>query len=178
MAEIPVEKKNNLTWLWILLAIIVAALLLWWLLGDDDGDTEQLAGDTVAIEQSADTTPAAETGEMTIAAVVANPDAFYGEEGFTGTVNVGGPLTDRGFWIENDGARMFAVVIDEPAERRVDINPGQTLTLDGGTIREASTISAEGIEGVPLDQDTMNAIADQDAVLVIDEANITIDEDA
>ena len=29
VAEIPVEKKNNLTWLWIVLAIIVAALLLW-----------------------------------------------------------------------------------------------------------------------------------------------------
>ena len=90
MAEIPVEKKNNLTWLWIVLAIIVAALLLWWLLGDDDGDTEQIAGDTVAIEQSADTTTTEDAGEMTIAAIVADPEAYYGQEGFTGTVNVGG----------------------------------------------------------------------------------------
>ena len=178
MAEIPVEKKNNLTWLWIVLAIIVAALLLWWLLGDDDGDTEQIAGDTVAIEQSADTTTTEDTGEMTIAAIVADPEAYYGQEGFTGTVNVGGPLTDRGFWIENDGARMFALIIDKPVERPKDINPGATLRIDGGTIRNASEISAEGIEGDALDQDTMDAIADQQAVLLVDEASITIEEEA
>lgn len=180
MAEIPVEKKSNFTWLWILLAVVVAALLLWWLLADNDGDADQLEGDTVAVEQSIDTDDGitATAAGMTIAAIVADPDAYYGEEGFEGTVTAGGPLTDRGFWIENDGARMFAIVIDEPAERRVDINPGATLRLDGGTIRQASSISAGQIEGVPLDQDTMDAIADQNAVLVIDESNIIIEDDA
>lgn len=176
MAEIPVEKKSNLKWLWILLLVLLAALLLWWLLADDDGDAD-LNGDPVAVEQTADT-QVAEAGAMTIAAIVANPDAYYGEEGFEGTVTVGGPLTDRGFWIENDGARMFAIVIDEPAERRVDINTGATLALNGGTIRDASEISAEGIAGDPLDQDTMNVLADQQAVLLIDESNITIEDEA
>ena len=181
MAEIPVEKKSSFNWLWLLLIAIVAAVLLWWLFAADDGDADDLEGDSVAVEESLDTqseTLPAAAGAMTIASIVANPEGYYGKEGFEGTVTAAGPLTDRGFWIENDGARMFAIVIDEPAERRVDINPGQTLTLDGGTIREASTISADGIEGVPLDQDTMDALADQNAVLVIDEANITIEEDA
>ena len=178
MAEIPVEKKSNMKWLWIVLLALLAALVLWWLLSDDDG--EQADGEPVAIEQSADTQTAdtATVGAMTIGAIVANPEAFYGEEGFEGTVTVGGPLTDRGFWIENDGARMFALVIDEPAERRIDINPGATLRLDGGIIRQASTISAEDIEGDALDQDTMDVIADQDAVLVIDESNMTIEDEA
>ncbi|GAB5349395.1 hypothetical protein [Alteriqipengyuania sp. 357] len=180
MAEIPVEKKSSSKWLWILLLAIVAALLLWWLLADNDGDADNLDGDTVAVEESIDTAdePVATAGAMTIAAITANPAEYYGKEGFEGTVAAAGPLTDRGFWIENDGARMFAIVIDAPAERRIDINPGQTLMLNGGTIREASTISAEGIEGDALDEDTMNVIADQDAVLVIDESNITIEEDA
>ena len=180
MAEIPVEKKSNLKWLWILLAVLVAALLLWWLLADNDGDADQLAGDTAAVEQTV--APADENAAtpavMTIAAIVANPDAYYGKEGFEGTVTAAGPLTDRGFWIENDGARMFALVIDAPAERRIDINPGATLRLDGGTIRQASTISADQIEGDALDQDTMDVLADQNAVLVIDEANITIEDAA
>ena len=88
------------------------------------------------------------------------------------------PLTDRGFWIENDGARMFALIIDQPVERPKDINPGATLRIDGGTIRNASEISAEGIEGDALDQNTMDAIADQQAVLLVDEANITIEDEA
>ena len=176
MAEIPVEKKSSSKWLWIFLLVLLAALLLWWLFADNDGEADQLNGDTAAIEQSADTMAVADN--MTIAAILANPAEYYGATGFEGTVTAGGPLTDRGFWIENDGARMFAIVIDEPAERRVDINPGATLRLDGGTIRDASEISAEGIEGETLDQDTMNVIADQKAVLVIDEANITIEDDA
>ncbi|MBB3035245.1 hypothetical protein [Alteriqipengyuania lutimaris] len=166
-------------WLWIVLLALLAALVLWWLLADDDG--EQAAGEPVAVEQGtdpeiADTTAAA--GAMTIGAILANPEAFYGEEGFEGTVTVGGPLTDRGFWIENDGARMFALVIDDPIDRTIDINTGATLRLDGGTIREGSTIAADEIEGDGLDQDTMDVIADQDAVLVIDESNITIEDEA
>lgn len=181
MAEIPVEKKSNLTWLWIVLAIVLIGLLLWWVLAEDD-DVEALEGDAAAIEQpydaEGDPMAAGTEGEMTIAAILANPQAYYGQEGFETTATVGGPLTDRGFWIENDGARMFAIVIDQPAERPIDINPGATLRIDGGTLREASTITADGIEGDPLDEDTMEVIADQDVVLVVDEANITIEQDA
>ena len=73
---------------------------------------------------------------------------------------------------------MFALIIDQPVERPKDINPGATLRIEGGTIRNASEISAEGIEGDALDQDTMDAIADQQAVLLVDEASITIEEEA
>ena len=79
--------------------------------------------------------------------------------GITNEVDVAGPLTDRGFWVENDGARMFAIVIDEPAERQIDINPGMTLELNGGTVREASSISETDIEVDPLDEDNMRTVA-------------------
>ena len=101
---------------------------------------------------------------------------YLGQEGFTNEVDAAGPLTDRVFGVENDGARMFALVIDEPAERQIDINPGITLELNGGTVREASSISATDIEGDTLDEDTMRVISDQEAVLVIDEDNMrTVD---
>ena len=54
---------------------------------------------------------------------------------------------------------MFAIVIDEPAERQIDINPGMTLELNGGTVREASSISETDIEVDPLDEDNMRTVA-------------------
>lgn len=178
MAEIPVEKKSSMSWLWILLALILAALLLWWLFSAGDDDEFEPVGDEVAVVETVDTEAvdgtAAPGGAMTLAAILANPSAYYGREGFTGEVTVAGPLTDRGFWIENEGNRMFAIVIDQPAERPIDINPGATLRLNGGTVRDPSTITAADIKGDALDQDTMNVLQDQEAVLVINEANIEI----
>lgn len=49
MADIPVEKKSSMKWLWVLLALIIAALLLWWLL--DDNDDAQVA-EPVGIEST------------------------------------------------------------------------------------------------------------------------------
>lgn len=178
MAEIPVEKKSSSSWIWILLLLLLGALLLWWILSDDD-DADVDTVDPVVAEQSADYGDSQNVdtqGEMTLAAIAANPAQYFGREGFTGEVDVGGPLTDRGFWVENEGARMFALVIDEPAERRIDINPGMTLELNGGTVREASSISATDIEGDSLDEDTMRVIADQEAILVIDEDNMRVVE--
>ena len=178
MAEIPIEKKSSKAWLWILLLALLAGLLIWALLANNDADddavvTEPVAMDTMNPAADADTMPA---GEMTIASILANPSAYYGRDGFTGEVEVSGPLTDRGFWIENDGNRMLAIIIDEPREVPMDINAGQTLRLTGGTVRNPADI--ENMPGVPLDQDTKNAMQGQDAVLVVDERNIDIVEGA
>lgn len=176
MAEIPIEKKSSNTWIWILLAAVLLGLLLWWLLADNNDDA--VTTEPVAVEQTAEVATAAPemAGTMTIASILANPAAYYGREGFTGEVAVGGPLTDRGFWIENDGSRMLAIIIDEPREVPLDINPGQTLRISGGTIRNPADV--ESLPGVPLDQDTINAMQGQEAVLVVDESNIEIIEGA
>ncbi|WP_375290114.1 hypothetical protein [Qipengyuania sp.] len=176
MAEIPIEKKSSKTWIWILLAAVLLGLLLWWLLADNNDDA--VVTEPVAVEQTAEVATAAPemAGTMTIASILANPSDYYGREGFTGEVAVGGPLTDRGFWIENDGSRMLAIIIDEPREVPLDINPGQTLRISGGTIRNPADV--ENLPGVPMDQDTINAMQGQEAVLVVDESNIEIVEGA
>ena len=175
MAEIPIEKKSSKAWIWILLAAVLLALLLWWLLADNNDDAAMT--EPVAVEQTAEVaTTAPEAGTMTIASILANPSAFYGREGFTGEVDVGGPLTDRGFWIENDGQRMLAIIIDQPREVPMDINAGQKLRISGGTVRNPADV--ENLPGVPLDQDTINAMQGQEAVLVVDESNIEIVEGA
>lgn len=173
MAEIPVEKKSSRTWLWLLLAAILVVLLIWWLSSgndnvvDEDAVATAPAGTLDTVDQSA-MDPA---GPMTLAAILAQPQSYIGQT-FTGEVGVDGPLTDRGFWVQNDGARMFAIIIDEPREVPMDINAGQQLMVSGGRIHEGGAVS--DVEGVPLDQDTLDVIADQAAFMIVDEANIEI----
>lgn len=174
MAEIPVTQKSSKSWLWLLLVLLLLALLIWWLLSDDDEVIE--TAEPVAIEQTEPmmTEPA---GVMTIAAILENPQTYYGRDGFTAEVGVAGPLTDRGFWITDDaGNQMMAIIIDEPREVPIDINAGQRLRITGGTVRNPSEVT--NIPGVPLDNDTMQAMQGQPAVLVVDENNIEILEAA
>ena len=65
-----------------------------------------------------------------------------------------------------------AIIIDEPREVPLDINAGQQLMISGGRIHEGGAVS--DVEGVPLDQDTLDVIADQAAFMIVDEANIEI----
>ena len=176
MANIPVEKKSGgKGWLWLLLLLLIIAAIAWWLLSEANEEEAIVA--PVAIEETDGAMgETAGTGAMTLAAILADPSDYYGREGFTGTVTVGGPLTDRGFWVENGESRMFAIVIDQPRERPVDINVGATLELDGGTIRNPAEV--EDLAGDPLDDDTIDAMEGQPAVLVVSEDNITIRESA
>lgn len=175
MAEIPVEKKSSSkTWLWLLLAALLVVLIIWWLSAADD-DVEPVVVDTAPVESVEAVEPAPMAGEMTLAAILAQPQTYIGQE-FTGEVGVGGPLTDRGFWVENDGARMFAIIIDEPREVPLDINAGQRLQINGGMIREGGDVG--DVEGVPLDDDTRAVLQDQAAFIMVDENNIEILESA
>ena len=74
---------------------------------------------------------------MTLA-ILANPRCISNRNSRRGSV--AGPLTDRGFWVENDGARMFALIIDEPREVEIDINPDRNCAFrrmirEGGEVR-------------------------------------------
>ncbi|KPP94978.1 hypothetical protein [Erythrobacter sp. HL-111] len=170
MAEIPVEKKSSgKGWLWLLLVLLVVLAIAWWLLAEAN---EPENNDPVAVEETEPTT----TGAMTLSAVLTDPSAYYGREGFDDTVTVAGPLTDRGFWIESGGNRMFAIVIDEPREQPIDINVGATLDISDGTIRNPDDI--ENLPGDALDEDTIAAMKGEEVVLVVDEDDIAISETA
>ncbi|MBU2340217.1 MAG: hypothetical protein KKE77_03130 [Alphaproteobacteria bacterium] len=175
MAEIPVEKKSNLTWLWILLALILLALLIWWAVGADDDEAELV--EPVAVEETIvvdeePVTPA--VGEVTLAAILANPEQYIGTE-FSGDVSVGGPLsemTDRGFWVENNGQRMFALINDGPLEEPMDINPGQQLRISSGTVMSAASIG--DLPGDELDADTRRIAEEQQVFLLVNEDDMEI----
>lgn len=173
MAEIPVEKKSGFPWwAWVLLALLLIALI-WWLISvfDNDDDVD-VANTTPVVEESMAPVAAPTIGEMTIASIVANPQAYIGQTYTADTVSVGEVATDRGFWITNGGERMLAIVIDQPRETRVDINAGQNLRITGGTLMDAT--ANPDIPGEPLDADTKALLAQQPIFLLVDEKNIEI----
>ena len=174
MAEIPVEKKSSMGWLWVLLALLILALLAWWLLSDDE---EEYIEPVVA---EAPITPAT-TPEMigtapsvSIGDILGDPATYLGQDDFQAEVTVptDAELTDRGFYIEDEGARMFAIIADGPMEQPKDINPGQTLRISQGLLRDRTYLPE--LAGDALDADTQRIAEDAPIFLVVDEDNIQI----
>ncbi|MDP8913673.1 MAG: hypothetical protein M3N39_08885 [Pseudomonadota bacterium] len=115
---------------------------------------------------------AAGSTAVSIPTILQNPSAFVGRNDFAGEVEVPEVPTDRGFWVQQNGARMFALIIDVPREVPLDINSGQRLRVSKGMLRDSSSIGS--IPGEPLDADTKKILADQSIFLVVDEDNIEI----
>lgn len=175
MAEIPVEKKSSMGWLWVLLALLLLALLAWWLLSDDD--EAEYVEPIVAEEPITPATTPEMVGTapgVSIGDILGNPASYIGQDDFQAEVTVptGAEMTDRGFFIEDEGARMFAIINDGPMEEPKDINPGQTLRISQGMLRDSTYLPQ--LSGDALDADTQAIIDQQDIFLVVDEDNIQI----
>lgn len=106
--------------------------------------------------------------------IVLTPAPHLGQA-VVGTAKVAEVPFDRGFWLENNGQRMFAVIAKSPdMEQAVNINPGQTVRLAGVVYDRAL---ASGIAG-EMDPQAMETIADQPAFLLVDARNIAVLEPA
>lgn len=173
MADIDVERKNGgMGWLWGLLALVAVALIVWWVWPDDE--PEPMDTEIEAVEPVSPTTPESvgPGADVSIGDILGNPDSFIGDTFPQSEVTVTEVPTDRGFWIEDEGQRLFVIVNDQPQEQRVDINPGQTLRIDGGMLRDRTFLPQVG--GSALDEDTESIAGEQEVFLVVDEEFITI----
>ena len=143
MAEIPVEKKSSMAWLWWLLLLAGIIALLWWALAGDDDETADTPGDEVAVTDTADTDDTANTGEVTAItglAGLAGLGDMIGREVELSGVAVNEVVGDEGFTV-GEGDNETLVMFDErptpntPMEGHVDVNPGSNVTITG-TVRE------------------------------------------
>lgn len=182
--EIPVEKKSSMAWLWILLALILAALLLWWLLDDDDEAVVPVAVGTVAtapadVQAGQVATlpePVAQAPGRTIADVLGNPSAFVGQSFSQDAVEVASVPTDRGFWIRDGGAQIFALLTQE-GESAMNIQPGQRVRISEATLRNAAAMQESRIPET-LDQETRRIVEAEPIILTLEPGDIEILEGA
>ncbi|MEW9853714.1 hypothetical protein [Novosphingobium sp. M1R2S20] len=168
-----------MTWLWVLLALIALALVIWWIAGSNENEelanNEIVGAEPVAVapvDPVAPASPNAGEGAFTIASILETPATYIGRDDFQADVAVPEVPTDRGFWVEHEGRRMFAIIIDAPREVPKDINAGQQLRVRNGMVRDATFLS--DLPGKALDADTRRIANEQDAFLVVDEDDIEI----
>lgn len=179
MAKIPVEKESGGGgwWKW-LLALLLLALLIWLLVSLFDTDEPEVVVDDTNVEQVEPETNMMDepTGveAMSLSAILSNPEEYYGQTfpDMEVTVAADREITDRGFWIQDEGQHLFAVIIDVPEEQPKDINPGATLRVVDGTLRQPDDLA--DLPGRPLDQTTESIAQEQEIFLVVDERNITV----
>lgn len=182
MADIRMErKKSGKGWLWALLALLLIALIAWWLWqsGTDD-EVADPAATAVVVEPMDPIEPvpaqgAALQGEADLGSILEDPQSWVGRDFPAGEARVAEVVTDRGFWITGaGGARLFAILVDQPAEQPLDINPEQTVRITGGTLRDASHLSQ--LAGAPIDDQTRGIAEGEEVFLVVDEADIEVVE--
>lgn len=181
MADIDIERKSGgMSWLWWLLGLLLLALLAWWLLSGDD-EREVAVVDPVAapaVVDPAPVAPAPVAATPTIADVLANPATYAGQPFSTGQVRVAEVISDRGFWIENNGQRMFVIKNESPVPGVADTQ-GAADTRDGRTVNAGDMVqingtvmnSADGVQP-PLDDQARQVIQAQPAFLQANVADI------
>ena len=166
MAEIKIQRKRPTVWPWVVGALLVG-LVAWGLIAwpsDTDDRYAQIAPAT----ESGTAATAGGDDLIPIAAILSQPTQYVNET-VSGTTQVAEVISDRGFWIERQGRRMFAV-IDEPPRETIDINAGQTLRLTGRVYTQETLKQIEG----NIEPDTRRVVEQQPAFLYIKARDVSI----
>jgi hypothetical protein len=168
MADIDIQRKQHSIWPWIL-GLLLLGLLIWGIM-DWTGEDAEAAAEPVVVTEPGPTPVAAGTG-IVVSEIIASPATWTGRT-VAGEVRVVGVPTDRGFWIEDQGQRLFAVLGEPP-------RPGETINIQSGQalrVREARVYGAAELANLPgqLDPDTRRIAEGQPVVLGIEPQNIEI----
>lgn len=183
MAEIDVERKYGRAWPWVLGLILLALLILALAerLAPDEPEAAAVMTEPVAtapVVTPATTPGPIAQGGLCMAQVLSAPTAYIGQNLGTCEMRVVEVVSDRGFWIEENGQRVF-VVINEGvpgvadtqghADERPDINAGQTVNIS-----EAMVLDNVANLARPLDNQTQQVAQQQPWFLAIDEENVSV----
>lgn len=183
MADINVQRRSRMTWLWVLLGLIILALILWTLAANEEErvtmapGAEQRVTPLTGVQPTTPAAPAPEatsaTSPIPVSQITQSPATWSGRT-ISGMAHVVNVPTDRGFWIEAQGERLFVILIEHAAGQPSGIGPGQTLRFDQATLHDPSYLVH--LPGRRLDADTQAIVEGLPVFLVADEANITVEE--
>lgn len=173
MADINVERREGANiWPWII-GLIVLGLLVW-ALAEAFGDDDEVAVEPAPVEAveplpPVAAPPAVAAAGLPVAAVLANPASYFGQT-ISGEARVVEVPTDRGFWIEDGGQRMF-VVINEPPNETMDINQGQMVRLNNARVYNETNMDEIADQ---IDADTRRIADGEQAVLAVNHVDVEI----
>ena len=173
MADIEETRRNRGAAIWIT-GLLILALTAWgiyeWLDDDTELATTEIEEPLLPAPAPGGETPADQVTLVPVLLIVTTP-ADYAGRSVRGTAEVAEVVSDRGFWIEQEGRRLF-VIIDEPVPENTDINAGQTLELTATVYTPATLDQVPG----QLEQETRSIAQKQPAFLYARAADIRITE--
>lgn len=112
----------------------------------------------------------ADTPAVPVRVIIGTPAAFIGQP-VVGRARVAEVVSDRGFWLEQNGQRIFAIIAQSPQmEDAVDINAGQMVAVAGLVY---DNVTADQIPG-GLEADARQIVANEPAFLYVPAQNIAI----
>lgn len=161
--------KTWLSWMFSL-----AILLVMISCGEDETEADLASDVLVDSAPAAPPAPgppaASDTTPIPVTVIVAGPAGYLGRS-VVGTARVAEVVSDRGFWLEQDGERIFAVIAQTPQmENAVNVNQGQTVVV-AGVVYDSAT--ADQVPG-ELEPDAKQIIADQPAFLYVAAQNVIL----
>lgn len=191
MEEIRIERRKS-PWGWIV-GLLLLLLLAWgvyqWIQRNGIVDTGAPAATATVppIAEPIEPLPAGEAGNglaptpapptaadnapIAVAAIVAGPAFFQGQP-VVGTVQVVEVPDAGGFWVEQDGQRLYAAIIRSPdmqaSVRPESVGPGRQVRLSG-VVHDSARSSQLGAD---IDPAAREIIAGQRVFLLVDADNI------
>ncbi|MEW5930508.1 MAG: hypothetical protein AB1941_23865 [Gemmatimonadota bacterium] len=190
MADIDIERRGPGVWPWII-GLLVLGLLAWAVAEWVDVDEPEAVVPVAAVEPTAvapvadppPPVPVAQGAAVTLADVLGSPAAYFGRTVTPEAVRVTSVPSDRGFWVEEQGQRVF-VVLNETAPgaapgaqadvqgaraERPDLNPGDVVRIGEAMVHDPTKL--QNVQG-PLDDQTRRILAGLPVFLVTDGANV------
>jgi hypothetical protein len=167
MAEVEIQRKtpgaSPLTWL---IALVVLGVLGWWAYTTIGMGRDRSAVSPTPYAMTSPTAgtaspdgPVAATPNLPLAAMRANPDAYFGKE-ISGLATVAEVMGTRAFIIEQDGTRVY-VVTDAAIGEASGMGVGKQVSLTGtvvnpdemqqrlSNINELETTTLKALQGEP-----------------------------
>lgn len=167
MPELQIERREQPAvpvWLWVIAALLLAAVL-WWFFAGSGNRPSAGVGETPG---SAQTTTGTAGDTLPLSAIIANPGNYFGQS-VSGFADVATVNSDRGFWVETAGQKLYAVLDDSIPEYPPDVNAGQTLQIQA-TVRDPAKLDELPVK--KLEVDARQSLTGQPAFLHVQKIDI------
>lgn len=173
MPELDIQRREQgiSPWVWVLGTLLLIGLIWWMVAAANDrrevagvAPNEQVAGSREQMPPvgTTDTTAGLTPAEwLPLAAMRANPDNYFNQS-ISGMGTVTEVASDRGFWLEQQGSRVF--VVKDPAIPDAPVlTAGQTVSIQG-TVKNPMTTEQQA-EVMALDEATRRMLQAEPAYI-------------